>query len=152
MELEVLRSTGMIILHCGLCDKPTYWVDPDPHRPVSSLPEAGAVAPPPRVAQSAKAAAKEKTVDKRAAKRSRLKLRIFVRNQAGDQELSTTVDISKLGVAVTLFMKLDVGDTLTIICPYDPGSGGIEQTAEVRWRSRYYNDDFPRTYGLRFIR
>jgi len=153
MELEVLGCAGFIILTCGACDKPTYWIDPNSGRPASDFLEAGAVAPAARVGQSARVAEKqEKRVDKRAAKRSSLKLPIFVRNQAGEQELSTTVDISKLGVAVNLFMKLDVGDPLTIICPYDPRSGGIEQAAEVRWRSRYYNDDFPRTYGLRFIR
>jgi hypothetical protein len=48
-------------------------------------------------------------------------------------------------------MRLVVGDIVKIICPYDPRSGGIEQTAEVRWQSRYYNEDFPRTYGLRFL-
>jgi len=47
---------------------------------------------------------------------------------------------------------LEVGTTVKIICPYDSSSGGIEQTAEVRWRSTYYNPDFPRTYGFRFIR
>jgi hypothetical protein len=152
MELEVLSSAGIIILNCGPCGKPTYWIDADPNRPPGNFPTVEAVAPPPRVRESARTAEKEKKLEKRAAKRSRLKLPILVRNQAGDRELSTTVDISKLGVAVSLFMKLDAGETVKIICPYDTRSGGIEQNAEVRWRSRYYNEDFPRTYGLRFTR
>jgi hypothetical protein len=152
MELEVLSTAGIIVLNCDSCGKPTYWVDAGPNRPSGNDPATEAVAPPPRVRESERRAGKEKRVDTRAAKRSGLKLPILVRNQAGDQEISKTVDVSKLGVGVNLFMKLEVGETVKIICPYDAQSGGIEQTAEVRWRSRYYNDDFPRTYGLRFIR
>ena len=152
MELEVLSSSGIIILNCVSCSKPTYWVDAGPNRPLSNFPAMEAVAPPPRVRESEKTAEKEKKVEKRAAKRSSLKLSILVRNQAGEQEVSKIVDMSKLGVSATLFMKLEVGDIVKIICPYDPRSGGIEQTAEVRWRDRYYSDDFPRTHGLRFIR
>ncbi len=111
-----------------------------------------AVAPPPRVSEPERTAEKEKNVERRAAKRATLKLSILVRNQAGEQEVSRTSDMSKRGVSVNLFMKLNVGDSVKIICPYDPRSGGIEQTAEVCWRSRYYNGDFPQTYGLRFIR
>jgi hypothetical protein len=152
MELEVLSTAGIIILNCDLCGKPTYWVDADPDRPPGNFPATEAVAPPPRVRESARVVKKEEKVEKRAAKRSGLKLPILVRNQAGEQEISKTLDMSKLGVGVTLYMKLEVGDIVRIICPYDPQSGGIEQNAEVRWRSRYYNDDFPRSYGLHFIR
>jgi hypothetical protein len=152
MELEVLGSAGFIVLNCESCGKPTYWVHADPNRPAGNFPATEAVAPLPGVRESERMAGTEKKADTRAAKRSSLKLPILVRNRAGEQEVSNTLNISKLGVGVALFMKLDVGDTVKIICPYDPQSGGIEQTAEIRWRSRYYNDDFPRTYGLRFIR
>jgi len=152
MELEVLGSTGIIILNCQPCGKPTYWVDADPSRPLSNFTAVEAVAPPPRVSEPERTAEKEKNVERRAAKRATLKLSILVRNQAGEQEVSRTSDMSKRGVSVNLFMKLNVGDSVKIICPYDPRSGGIEQTAEVCWRSRYYNGDFPQTYGLRFIR
>jgi hypothetical protein len=152
MELEVLTTAGILALNCDLCGKPTYWVDADPNRPGGNSPATEAVAPPPRVRESERVKGKENKGEARAAKRSGLRLPILVRNQAGDHEISKTVDISKLGVGVPLFMKLEVGATVKIICPYDPQSGGIEQTAEVRWRSRNYNDNFPRTYGLRFIR
>jgi hypothetical protein len=152
MELEVLTTTGIIVLNCDSCGKPTYWVNLDPNRPADNFLPTEAVAPPPRTRESERMAGTEKKADTRAAKRSSLKLPILVRNRAGDQEVSSTLNISKLGVGVALFMKLDVGDTVRIICPYNPQSGGIEQTAEIRWRGRYYNDDFPRTYGLRFIR
>ena len=152
MELEVLRSGGMIILNCDSCCKSTYWVDADPNRPLSNFSAAEAATPQPSKHESEEAAEKKNNVEKRAAKRSRLKLSILVRNQAGEQEVSRIVDISKSGTCVSLYMRLLVGDIVKIICPYDPRSGGIEQTAEVRWRSRYYNEDFPRTYGLRFLR
>ena len=152
MEFEVLSSGGVIILDCDACGKPTYWVDEDLNRPPRDFSAEEAVAPPPRVNQQKGIGGKEKKAERRVGRRSGLKLPILVRNQAGDQELSKIIDISKLGVGVTLFMKLEIGDTLKIVCPYDPRSVSIEQTAEVRWRSPYYNQDFPRTYGLRFIR
>jgi hypothetical protein len=151
MELEVLDSMGVFVLHCDPCGKATYWVDADHNRPPGDFPAVEGVAPPPRVPESEKIAGNEKKVSTRASKRSSLKLPILVRNQAGDQEISKTEDISKLGVGVTLFMNLEIGDTVKIICPYDSPIGGIEQTAEVRWRSRLYSDDFPRRYGFRFI-
>jgi hypothetical protein len=152
MELEVLGSAGIITLNCDWCGKSTYWADPDPDRPLSNVASLEEVAPPPRVSEVERAAEEAKKVEKRAAKRSSLKLQILVRNQAGEQETSKIIDISKLGASVALFMNLNVGDTVKIICPYDPRSGGIEQTAQVQWRSRFYNSDFPRNYGLRFLR
>jgi PilZ domain-containing protein len=152
MELEVVVSTGIIILNCDPCGKPTFWVDADPNRPPSNFLAVEAVVPPARAHESEKPAVIEKKTEKRTSRRSSLKFSILVRNQAGEEEVSKIVDMSKLGVGVNLFMKLEVGDIVKMICPYDPRSGGIEQTAEVRWRSRYYNQDFPQTYGLRFIR
>ena len=150
MELEVLGSAGMVVLNCDSCGKPTYWVDADPDRRPRDFSAVEAVARPPRVRESSRTEGKR--VERRATKRSSLKFPALVRNQAGEQELSRTVDISKSGACLTLFMILEVGTTVKIICPYDSSSGGIEQTAEVRWRSTYYNPDFPRTYGFRFIR
>jgi hypothetical protein len=125
MELEVLDSMGVFVLHCDPCGKATYWVDADHNRPPGDFPAVEGVAPPPRVPESEKIAGNEKKVSTRASKRSSLKLPILVRNQAGDQEISKTEDISKLGVGVTLFMNLEIGDTVKIICPYDSPIGGI---------------------------
>ena len=152
MEFEVLRSAGVVGLDCDACGKPTYWIDDSPNRPARNFSPEEAVAPTLRERRSSAREEEEKKGEKRTGKRSGLKLTILVRDQAGNQELSKTIDISKLGVGLTLFMKLDVGDTVKIVCPYDSVSTGIEQTAEVCWRSKYYNDDFPRTYGLRFVR
>jgi hypothetical protein len=150
MEHEVIGSAGIIILHCEMCGKPTYWVDANSNRIQSNFQAVEPLAPQSDASEFEKTTENEKPTEKRAAKRTGLKLSIHVRNETGEEEVSRLVDISKFGVGVALFMKLKVGDTLKIICPYDPRSGGIEQTAQVCWRSRYYNQDFPRTYGLRF--
>jgi len=142
MELEVLHSPGTFLLNCDSCLKQTYWGDADFESSGRSV-----ALPVPEVEAQA-----NKSVNNRMAKRSSLKLSILVRNQAHEQEVSKIVDVSKLGVSVQLFMTLSVGDLVKIEYPYDPRSVGIEQSAEVRWRSRYYNQDFPRTFGFRFIR
>ena len=153
MELEVLRSPRpVLLLSCDSCLKQTYWGDAN-FVPAgdSTLVDDTSPGPSPTIEPQEKTPA-DKMVEKRGAKRSSLKLSILVRNQAGEQEVSKIVDVSKLGVSVQLFMALSVGDIVKIEYPYDPRSAGIEQSAEVRWRSRYYNQDFPRTFGLRFIR
>jgi PilZ domain len=152
MELEVLRSPGTILLSCDSCLKQTYWGDAN-FDPAGDSTPVGSISPEPSPAiDSQEKTPVDKMVEKRRAKRSSLKLSILVRNQIGEQEVSKIVDVSKLGVSVQLFMTLSVGDIVKIEYPYDPRSAGIEQSAEVRWRSRYYNQDFPRTFGLRFIR
>jgi hypothetical protein len=143
VESEVLNSTGLIALDCDICGKPTYWTDPN--RPPNESIVDEMVAPPRRADQ-------HKKIEKRTAKRSQMKLPILVRTEAGEQEIAKTIDISKLGVCLPLYMTLKIGETLGIVCPYDSPAGGIEQKAEVCWRSQYYNQDFPRMYGLRFVR
>jgi hypothetical protein len=151
MEAEVLDSGGMIILNCDPCGKATYWADADANSRAKNSPTVKTVTPAPFGTESESTEETEKNIEKRATKRSQLKLPILVSNKAGQREESKIQDISKKGLSVPLFMKLDLGDTVKIIYPYDPRSGGIEQTAEVRWRSRFYSEDFPRTYGFRFV-
>lgn len=152
VELEVFHSAGILILNCVSCGRPTYWVDADPDRRPHDFSAVEAIAPPLRVDGWERTNnTKNEKVERRAAKRSGMKLPALVRSPSGSQELSTTIGLSKSGACVTLFMTLEVGATVKMICPYDARLGGIEQTAEVRWRS-VPDPNFPRTYGFRFIR
>jgi hypothetical protein len=144
MEVEVLSSTGIIVLGCHACGERTYWTYADVARRPREFTPTGAVAPGPVVGEN------EKRIEKRRHRRPLLKFSILVRNQQGEEEISKTEDISKGGLAVSLFMELGVGEMVKIVYPYDPRSQNVEQKAEVRRRG-FRHLGFPRIYGFRFV-
>jgi hypothetical protein len=73
--------------------------------------------------------------ERRVNRRPTINLPILVRSQRNEQEIRRTVNVSRGGVRVMLSMLLAVGDTVDVICPYDPTAENISQKARVRWRS-----------------
>lgn len=145
LEVEVLERTGMIALDCEACRKPTYWIYAEMERRPSAFALADAVAPPPRVVPIREQAERRKN------KRVLLKLPIRVANCSGQTETLRTENMSKAGLAVSMQMELELGDIVTVMCPFVEGGTNIEQRCEVRWK-----DPYPagkrRYYGLRYIR
>jgi hypothetical protein len=145
-EFEALES-GSLQRFCESCGGPTNWHYADVNRRVGEvrLPEAPAE-------PEAKSAALQPApwTGVRAHKRLALKLPILVRDQRGGSELSKTENISKGGLAVGLGLKLEVGDVLTVCCPYSEGGQNLEQKAEVRSRITFFAGE-RWIYGLRYI-
>ncbi len=145
MEVEVLNSTGIVNRQCGKCNKVTYWVYADTTRRPREFPANEPVAPAVREAEI------KKKMEKRVDKRMGMKLPVLVRNAQGEEETSKTENISKGGIGVSLSMELNVGDQISVVCPYTPGSQDIPQKAEVRRRG-----NFPfggrRLYGIHYLR
>jgi hypothetical protein len=144
IESEVFDFAGTLALECHVCGKPTVWANVDPNRPVDELAVVEILSPP--------EPAHGKEAEKRITKRSQMKLAILLQTAAGEKEITRTIDISKHGISVPLFVPLKIGDTVDIICPYEKDGVGIKQKAEVCWRAQYFTPDFPRMYGLRFVR
>lgn len=146
IESEVLHFSGAIGLDCHACGQPTFWAQANANQPLAAVTAAETlVFPQP-------AHGKESDTEKRVAKRSPIKLPILLRTEAGEKEITRTIDMSKRGLSLPLYVTLKVGATVGITCPYEPNEVGIEQKAEVCWRAQYYSPDFPRMYGLRFAR
>jgi hypothetical protein len=145
-ELEILNS-GALQRFCQACGAPTNWQYADvslrvvpvnpPEAPAAPKPES---APPPLAP----------VVEKRAHKRLALKLSILVRDQKGGQEVSKTDTLSKGGLAVRLGLKLEIGDVVTVCCPYTEGGQNLEQKAEVRSRLTFFAGE-RWIYGLCYI-
>ncbi|HLY59726.1 MAG TPA: PilZ domain-containing protein [Terriglobia bacterium] len=145
MEAEALNSTGLLALSCEKCTKLTYWNYADPSLRPYIPPPADLVAPP--VPQKP---VEKKGIEKRKAKRLGMKLKILVRNSKGAEEVTTTEDLSKGGVAVALAMDLQVGEHITVICPYNGQPNEPTQKAEVRRRAAFaFNER--RHYGFLYI-
>ncbi len=144
MEVEVLDATGLIQRNCEQCAKATYWTYADVTRRPREFGPDEPVAPKVRVVEV------KKPVEKRTSKRLGMKLPILVRNREGKEEIVKTENISKGGFAVSLAMDLNLGDVVTLFCPYTPGGQNIEGKAEVRQRAHY---DFGgmRLYGFRYV-
>jgi PilZ domain len=144
MEVEVLNTTGVINRSCSKCGKTTYWAYADVSRRPREFAPNEPVAPAPKEADV------KKKMEKRGERRMGMKLPILVRNPQGEEEITKTENVSKGGVAVSLAMDLEVGNTLQILCPYT-GSQDIPQKGEVRRRAT-----FPfggkRLYGIHYIR
>jgi PilZ domain len=145
MEVEVLNSTGIVNRQCSACKKVTYWAYADIERRPREFAPGEPVAPAPREAEI------RKKMEKRREKRMGMKLPVWVRNARGEEETAKTENVSKGGFAVSLAMDLNVGDELSVMCPYTPGSQDIPQKADVRRRAT-----FPfggrRLYGVHYIR
>jgi len=144
MEVDVLNAVGRLQQSCDQCGQTSSWAYADAaRRPQPSPPPvAGAAHGPPEPPKG--------PVERRAHKRLPLKLTVLIRNRSAEKEISKTENISKGGMAVSLGMKLAVGDMVTAVCPYTEGGQNLEQKAEVRRRvavaagTRWL-------YGLRYV-
>ena len=144
-EVESLDA-GYLQRFCEKCGAPTRWQYADGHvgiengRPAEPAPgpETPAAKPAPMT-----------WVSKRAHKRLAMKLPILVRDRTGDQELSKTECLSKGGLAVCLALELEIGDVVTVFCPYSEGGQNIEQKAEVRSRLTFFQGE-RWIYGLSY--
>lgn len=145
-ELGLLES-GTLQRFCDGCGAPTTWRHADVNRRV------GDVRPPESSASPVATLVElppEAWVGKRAHKRLALKLPILVRDRTGRQELAKTENVSRGGLAVCLGLKLEVGDIVTVCCPYTEGSQNLEQKAEVRNRRTFFAGE-RWIYGLCYV-
>jgi len=140
--LEELGSAGSLQRPCGTCARLTTWsyaiaTRQPPQQPEQGEPDAGPVPAP-------------EPANKRTSDRHSVKLPILVRGRRGQEEISTTENVSPGGVAVSLAMDVNVGDELRVIYPYSAEDQKTEQKAEVRRRATYAFAG-RRLYGLRIL-
>lgn len=145
-EIEILES-GPLQRFCEKCGAPTNWQYANHHVGI----EAGRPPePPPKPEPPTTKLPPGTWANKRAFKRLAMKLPILVRDKKGGQELSKTECLSKGGLAVSLGLKLEVGDIVAVFCPYCEGGQNFEQKAEVRSRVTFFHGE-RWIYGLSYI-
>lgn len=149
-EVDALDS-GSLQRLCQTCGGPTEWRYVDVNRRegerrAQPAVTAAATEAPKLAAASATKAKREE----RAHKRLALKMPILVRTKDGDQEVAKTENVCKGGVGVRLGMELEVGEIVTVYCPYVEGGQNMEQKAEVRHRETFFVGT-RWTYGMRFL-
>jgi hypothetical protein len=149
-ELEILKS-GPLQRLCGNCGEPTNWQYADVNLRVGDVPQPQApVAPAAPVVAPAVESTPDAWAVKREYKRLALKLPTLIRDQRDREEISKSENISKGGLAVSLGLVLEVGDIVTVCCPYTGGGQNCEQKAEVRNRRTFFAGE-RWIYGLRYI-
>lgn len=147
-ELDVLKS-GPLQRLCDKCECPTAWDYVDVGRRVEAAPQPTAAPTAAPVAPSV-AVASAPWMDKRQHKRLALKLPTLVRDEDGREEISKSENISKGGLAVSLSLVFEVGDIVTVCCPYSEGGQNFEQKAEVRHRRTFFHGE-RWIYGLHYL-
>ena len=137
---------GSLQRFCEKCGGPSNWQYADGHRGIE---DGRPTEPPPKPETTAAKPPPLSWVSKRAFKRLAMKLPIMVRDQKGAQEVSKTECLSKGGLAVGLGLKLEVGDVVSVYCPYCEGGQNLEQKAEVRSRVTFFQGE-RWIYGLSY--
>jgi len=143
MEVQVLDATGALQRLCARCGEFSFWAccEADiPGRETQPAESAPSAAPPKKWDGQA---------ERRAHKRLALKLPIRIRNHRGESEVAKTENVSKGGFAVSLTMKLDAGEIVSVICPYTEGGPDLEQRAEIRRCAP--SDPGKWRYGCRYV-
>lgn len=149
-EFEILQA-GSLQRFCDQCGGPTAWQYADISRRVEETAPhvAPAAAPPPAPARSVELPP-DQWVGKREHKRLALKLPTLIRDEKGRSEVTKSENVSKGGLAVSLGLIFEVGDIVTVCCPYSEGGQNLEQKAEIRNRRTFFAGE-RWIYGLRYI-
>jgi PilZ domain len=149
-EYEVLKS-GPLQRFCSQCGEPTKWQYADVSRRVeeSDHHELPPPTPPPGPVRPAELPP-DQWVGRREHKRLALKLPTLIRDATGREEVTKSENLSKGGLAVGLGMMLEVGDIVSVYCPYSEGGQNLEQKAEVRNRRTFFAGE-RWIYGLRYV-
>jgi hypothetical protein len=144
LEVEALKSTGVVRRQCSNCNRLTDWEHSEITRQPKELPPTVAVTPPPKPQLAGK------PVEQRQDRRVGMKQPILVRGPRGQEEVSNTENVSQDGLALSLAMELNVGEVVRVLYPYPPSGQNIEQKAEIRRRANYAFGG-RRLYGLRLV-
>jgi hypothetical protein len=141
IEVDVLRSAGILSRPCTRCKKETVWGYPQRRIAMEGPPEEGDLFEQTR----AEVAQREQRV----APRQALQLPLRVRDFDGAEEISRTENISGSGLCFVSPKNYQVGQGIVVTCPYEehsklPGTPArIVRVAPIGGSSR-------RLYGVRF--
>jgi hypothetical protein len=140
-DLDALTRHNSIERACAQCARTTRWQYSSIHHPSREHEFGAGVASPQRPAAEA---ANRRSDDRRGAK-----FPVQIRSATGEDELSSTENLSPGGLAVSLAMDLRVGDKVEVIHSSAAASELTTRNATVRRRSAYPLGG-RRLYGLQF--
>lgn len=145
VEVDVLQASGLLTRECADCGKSTPWGHVEK--------QLGMPAPGPEMDRVFREILQldQAESSRRAAPRSLMRLPLRVRSWYGNEELTRSENVSRLGLAFTSEKVYEVGEALMLTCPYDPSS----QNPETRGRvARRFEAGGPtrHLYGVRYER
>lgn len=141
IEIEVLRTSGLIPKPCRKCREETTWGYPEKKVAMEGPPEMAEMF---EEAQ-AQAAGREQRKDRRVA----LQVPLLVRNFDGVAEVARTENSSQGGFCFLSDSAYQIGQGVTVACPYDPA--GQSPAVLARIVRRQSVEGTGRTvYGVRY--
>lgn len=159
VEVDILETAGVLPRQCEKCQEFSPWAYAEIGQPTAPAPRSNpqpdldpAPALEPALTPPAPQVGPERGgIERRAHKRLPLKLPVLVRTHGGESEVSKTENISKGGIAVCLNLLLEVGQIVTVVCPYTAGDQSLGQRAEVRRRALFIAGE-RWLYGFRYLK
>jgi len=145
VELDVLKSSGLLTKECKACGQPTSWGYSEQQIGLRGLGEEGeslvkeVLEPPPPEG------------NRRVHPRVALKLPIRIRNYYGRVEFGKSENVSKRGLAFISETDYEIGEALQLTCPYDPGGHNIELRGRVVHRQEIKGAG-RKVYGICYVK
>ena len=143
VELDVLASAGLLTKECKQCGQATSWAYTEKQL---GMPEPG-----PGIDPSLQGVIEPQpgSVTQRAHRRVALRLPIRARNYYGVEEFTKSENVSKTGLCFASEKEYEVGETLLVTCPYNPGGHNIEMRARLV-RRHDITGTARKLYGLQY--
>lgn len=141
MEVDVLRSAGILTRNCSRCGAETAWGYPERRIAMEGPPEEADLFEQARV----EAARREQ----RAEARQAIQLPLRVRDFDGAEEIIHTENTSASGLCFVSAKKYVVGQGVLVTCPYDEKRPMLATPARIV-RSAPIGGSPRRLYGVRF--
>ena len=135
-EYEVLLATGLISRHCDRCNETTRW-KPSAQAMTEEIP-----------VHSEKAASPATQMVRRA-RRTKLTMRLRVRNSWGVTDIAQTRDVSKAGLCFLSAQRFSIRDDVYITLPYAKHQDPVEIKGRVIWSAEGTSGRF---YGVEYVR
>jgi len=138
VDYDLLESAKILVRKCGTCQTETEWaysLNPTRVPELAMASVAAAAAPPasPEVSPAVRSdvAPTVARAERRSSPRVPLRLPMRVRNPQDVTDLTKSENVSKGGLAFTSGVMYEIGETLYVTCPYDPGGSHIEMQGRV---------------------
>ena len=142
VEVEVLDTAGLLTKVCVRCAASTHWGYPERSFAVESKSYQAAV-------EAALNGGEPLTGERRKSHRRQAQLPVRVRDYYGEVEISKTENISQDGLCFSSPRTYFMGQSLVVVCPYDPAAEKPEVRARVvRVESSGDRDHY--LYGIQY--
>lgn len=143
LELAVYNAHRQLSLNCDICGKPTIWLE---SRQETTKPPAIGPANPARLVGSPPPPGR----DQRKHRRVAAEIPVCIRQAGSEDDVATTVDISRGGLCFTSSREYRPGSYIQVAVPYSPTAFNVFVDARIAHSSKVPSQDIYR-FGIIYL-